>query len=264
LLTRNDGVAVPGTYDYDPTNFTATFTPSSSLLVGAAYVVRLNGITDLAGNLARSPSSTTGVETWSFTFLKGVVFGKAIVANSNVIFGSSVQVRSTVNGIPAETIVQLERKGEGGAWEFVTNAFVRNGAAVAYDSPISGTAYRFRFLGSSTSAPASSQAAAVSVLPVVRLSGERSYVRVRTRGAAVLIKGFVDPAGSAINLVRYRCTSTFSVCTRVATMSTIANDDGRATFNWVATKGYWAFKLVAPAAGGLTAGSSGLLRFRVP
>lgn len=263
-LTRSDGAAVPGTYAYNATKLTATFTPSSALIVGAAYVVRLDGVTDLAGNFVRSSATAAGVESWSFTYLRPVSITTAVASVPKVIFGSSVRLRSEVNGVPAGSMLQLERRVEGGAWEFVTSAFVRAGVVVAYDSPQSGYSYRFRFLGDSTSAPAASRVAAVAVLPVVRLSGERSYVRVRARGVTVALNGFADPAKATVSFVRYRCTSTYSSCTRVATTSAVTGDDGRATINWVATKGYWAFKLVAPAAGGLSTGSSGLLRIRVP
>lgn len=69
------GAAVPGTLSYDPGSFTATFTPSMPLGVGATFRADVRtGITDLAGN------ALAAARVWTFTSELGDTTPPAVVS----------------------------------------------------------------------------------------------------------------------------------------------------------------------------------------
>ena len=252
------GVRVDGDLSYDPIALTATFKPTASLTLGTTYAVDMVGARDVAGNTAASPGG------WSFTYLTGTSM-RAIISNANVMAGALVTLRGTSSGVPSGSRVAIDWRPRGGAgWTTVGSGSVRNGLIYATLTVETSGTYRFSYLGDATHAPSQSTSLAVTVKPDLQLSGAGGYVRKRTVGSVVTLRGYSNPSTLPMVFARYRCNSSFTSCTRVGGETVMADVDGRAAATWVATRGYWAFRLKTASTGEYAAASTELLKFRVP
>ena len=258
VVSDFSGSLIDGNVSYDSSRLTATFVPSDSLRLGTTYAVDLVGARDLAGNTALSPGG------WSFTYLSSTSVSAKISATSTR-FGQSLSVRGVANGVPDGSRVALEwRSLETSTWSPLGFAVVRRNAFYSQFTPSTKGEVRATFAGDSLLAPSVSKSITVTVRPNLQLSGASGYVRTPTLGATVTLRGFADPSTLPLLFARYRCNATFTSCVRVGGETVTADLDGRATITWVATKGYWAFRLKTASTSEYAAASTGLLKFRVP
>lgn len=252
------GSRIAGSVAYDEATNQATFTPSAPLELGKSYAVDIVGARDLAGNLALSPGG------WSFVYVLPTSI-RGTVSASSVNVGSTVKISSATKGIPTGARVSLEWRAAGSLeWQVVGNSIVRGNAATAIVSPSSSGAYRLVFAGDFTRAAAVSAVLKVAARPALNLSGAGGYVRVRSAGATVTLRALADPATLPLVFARYRCNATFTSCTRVGGVSVVAGPDGRVATTWVASKGYWGFRVKTAGTIDYAASSTPLLKFRVP
>jgi hypothetical protein len=84
-VTGPGGVAVAGTLSYDAVNFTATFTPTLSLIASTTYTATVtDGVTDLTG----TPLGTTGPPNpWTFTTAAAIVPPPIVIGPTISLFG---------------------------------------------------------------------------------------------------------------------------------------------------------------------------------
>ena len=258
VVTDFRGSRIAGSVVYDATTNVGTFTPSESLELGKSYAVDLVGARDLAGNLALSPGG------WSFVYVQPTSVRGSVSTNA-VKVGSTVKISGSTKGIPAGTRVSLEWRAAGSLeWRVVGNSVVRGDATAAIVSPISSGAYRMTYAGDFTRAASVSAQMKVTVRPALNLSGAGGYVRVRSAGATVTLRGLADPTTLPLVFARYRCNASFTSCVRVGGETVSAGPDGRATATWVASSGYWGFRLKTAGTVDFSASSTALLKFRVP
>jgi len=252
------GARIDGSFSYVAANQTAVFTPTLPLELGKSYAVDLVGATDLAGNRAASPGG------WTFTYLLSTSVKGSLSATS-ILAGGPLALRGTSSGVPTGSRVSIEWQPSGSStWVAAGMALVRAGAFYSSLTPESSGAYRATYVGDATRAPSTSKTLKVSVRPALQLSGAGGYVRVRRSGTSVALRGYADPQGLPLVFARYRCNASFTSCVRAGGETVFAGSDGRATSTWVATKGYWGFRLKTAATAAFEPASTSLLKFRVP
>ena len=256
-VTTFFGKGVPGLVTYNEATLSATFTPDESLELGGTYAVDLVGATDIAGNSALSPGG------WSFTYLSRTKLGIAASART-IAYGDVVKVSGTTSGIPSNDRVALEWSPNGSAtWSQAGSAFVRKGTWSVVVSPSANGRYRVVYQSAGTRAPATSAELPITVRPALSLSGAAGYVRSRSAGVTVSLRGLADPIGAQIVFARYRCNASFTSCVRDGGVTATLDESGRMVGTWVATKGYWGFRLKSAGSATQLGASTGLLKFSV-
>lgn len=256
VLTRGGG-AVDGTFTYDATTRTGRWTPTYPLDLGAPYAVQLGGVVDAAGN--RPVAS----DAWVLQYQ----LAAKIAVDATPVRTTYETLRTiigTLTNVPAGAVVYLEQQLPGGAWtEQATLYAPSSGPLRATFRPTQSASWRLRYDGDAAHRSAVSAAVSVKVTARLTLSGAGGYVRVRSAGATVQLRGTATPASSVLTLVRYRCNSLFTGCVVSARIPVVADSTGTVTYAWKATRGYWIWKLKSAAGAGLEAGTTGRLRFTV-
>ena len=227
ILVDVAGIRVPGVSMYDVAARTLQFTPSMNLRPGVTYLLQLNAPTDVAGNLAAltQPLEIRYVAPTRLTDMRTI---------DPIIYGSSTQLQARAIGISDGEVVLVESLDltQGvPTWEVAAEATVRGGYLRSSVAPSSTTRYRFHHLGDEGHRASTSQYVTVAVRPILTLNGT-GRIRSATRGSEYQITGEVQPGGMSVTMIRYRCTSTFSVCTRDGSVVVQPSDDGRVDYLW--------------------------------
>lgn len=264
IVLSRSGSVVAGTFAYDAATRTGTWTPTAPLVLGDPYAVQIGGVVDLAGN-----APAIG-EAWVLQYQRPT----RITVDATPVRTTYLSLRTIIGSfgnVPANSIVALDQRRAGGAWEEQAT-FTTVGA----QSPATGSAplratfrptesgeWRLRYDGDSGHRAAVSKSVSVKVSARLTLSGAGGYVRIRTAGATVQIRGTASPATSSLTLVRYRCNSSFTGCVVSARIAVTADANGAVAYAWKSTRGHWIWKLKSAAGSGLEAGTTGRLRFTV-
>jgi hypothetical protein len=98
IALSSGGSPVAGTTTYNAGNFTATFTPSASLVGGVAYTATVSSAADTSGNVMTPVS-------WSFTTTSGDTVAPIVVARTPLPGTVDVPLLSTVSVTFSEAIV---------------------------------------------------------------------------------------------------------------------------------------------------------------
>ena len=179
--------------------------------------------------------------------------------------GSTQVLRATSSGVPSGAPIELQRyvptSSGGNDWEWVrvATATVRGGSASLQFNPDGNAKYRVRYLGDAKRQAANSKPFSLAVSPDLRISGGGGIVRVRTSGQIVSVRGLTTPAELPVNLVRYRCNSSWSSCSVVDSVALVSGIDGSFMSQWTAARGYWGFRIRFAASEGLNSAESTLL-----
>lgn len=221
------GARVPGVNVYDSTARTLLFTPSVNLLPGVTYLFQLNTPTDVAGNLATllRPGEIQYVTPTRLANMRAI---------APIVYGSSAQLRARVIGISDGEVVFVESLNTAQdvpTWEVAAQTTVRRGYVQSSVAPSKTTRYRFRYMGDEGRQASASKYVTVGVRPILTLTGA-GLTRSATRGSEYQITGEVQPGGTSVTMIRYRCTSTFSVCTREGSVVLQPSGEGRVEYLW--------------------------------
>jgi hypothetical protein len=228
LVQARDGSLVPGEFTWDPLSLTGTFVPDQDLEPGAAYVVTVGPVTDLAGNRVAPVGSWIIVPVYPTRL--------TVEAMPRVLtFGQQTRVVVRAWGLPPGASIVLEIR-PGGASDFaVADQLVPEPgqtALIAY--PSASVEYRVRYPGSLTTA-ATEGTVRVLVRRAVALAGWSSTVANQAwAGRAVALVASVRPALPAVavsfHVERWDPTRhTYREVTAVARTSR----EGRAAWRWV-------------------------------
>ena len=255
VLSRS-GSIVPGKLTYDPSTRIGRWVATEALGLGEPYAVQLGGVVDLAGNAPASPAA------WLLQYQ----LSTAITVETTSITTTYLALRTmigTMRNVPVGATVLLEQRLPGGEWATVSNWVAGSVPLRVTYRPTQTAQWRLRYDGDSGRRVAVSNPVNVKVSAKLTLSGAGGYVRTRTSGATVQIRGTASPVSSGLTLVRYRCNSLFTGCTIAAQIPVVADELGQVSYAWNATRGYWIWKLKSTAGAGLEAGTTARLRFTV-
>ncbi len=231
------GVRVEGASSYDVSSRTGAFTPSRDLVAGSAYIVTVGPVRDIAGN------SLVGFGSWVVVPLQPTSL--SLSASSSVIAtGGSAVLVVRASGLDGADVILEARQGASD--QVVATGPYRPAAGVLEIGvePAMNTTYRVRFLGTPTTASASSGEVRVLVRRAVSIVGPApSVTRTSLSGKPVAITAMVAPksptAGLSFRLYRYDPARRAYVY--AGSFGRRTDADGRATFLWTPRAGryYW-------------------------
>jgi hypothetical protein len=257
LLQDASGTLIYGTYGWDPTTNTGSFTPGSTLVAGASYTVSLGSVVDEAGN------PLVPIGSWVIRPMVLPVVSLA-VSPSLAGIGSTAALTGRVS-IGVGTPVTIERSVGGGEWAPFVVVFPSPAGSFTTGAQIdANTAFRAALPATATSAAAVSPGVRILVRRRVSLAGVRvSATRQIAAGTRVALTAVVSPAGPSVRVTLsiYRYVEGRGYVLRAwATRATIG---GRCTFAWRPGLGSYDVRLTTASSPLFTNGISPEYRWAV-
>ena len=245
IVQSASGALVNGSYAYDPSSRTGTFTPATNLVAGSPHIVTVGDVRDVAGNRVASMGS------WSVIPL--IPTGLTAKPSASVITpGGSSRIDLTLSGAPLPAILEGESTTGDGAVTPLQPISVEDGTNSLGVSPAMNTTYRFVYPGTSTVARAESEAR-VLVRRLVSLVGRSSSTIARARvGAAVTLTAAISPvsSGVSVSFKLYRFDSARRAWVYAGSKGRTTNSNGRAVLAWTPTAAgsyYWRASVASTA-----------------
>jgi hypothetical protein len=237
------GQPVAGVYTYDASSRTGTFRPSADLSPGTVCLVTVGPVRDVAGNtIAPLPS-------WTVTSLQPTSLSIG-VSPDLVGAGSGVVVAGTAVGLDgAEIILEARQGASTGAVVLGLYKPVAGKLSVVL-VPAMNTWYRWRFVGTQTTAGAQSAEVRVLVRRQVSLVGVApTATRTVRAGTRVTLRAQVAPsgAGARLSFQLYRYDTAKRAYVQLRSFGRTADVNGRATLAWTPTAGRYYWRVVAPS-----------------
>lgn len=239
ILQNANGTILYGSYSYDASTNTGTFTPAVPLQPGATYVASLGSVTDLAGN------HVAPVGAWTFTAL----LAPSVTVKTSpavVVFGQEVAVTGAISPVVSGSLV-LESKDPGGT--FLPLLPLTTGATGGFTTRIKPTGnswLRVRYEGSSLSAATSSSEVRVLVRPGLSFRGVDPTVvqRVPALQSQTLVAVVAPSAPNVpLTLSIYRLSPSGAYV--LQTHVTRTSKGGRYTFHWTPGRGAYYVRLTS-------------------
>ena len=216
IVQSATGTLVAGRYAYDPVTRTGTFVPSLPLQPGAAYVVTVGGVTDVAGNRV-SP-----IDSWTVTPLAPVSL-EAKLQPTVVGRGGSASLDLTLAGAPLPAIVEISaRSGTSAEFLPLSGPLIVNGRLTTVVTPEMNTTYRIQYAGAFGVASAQVDLPLLVRRSVVLIGPKSATVSTARVGASVKLVTAVEPAASGVSvsfrLYRFdRSPSRVGLCRKLGT-----------------------------------------------
>lgn len=230
VVQASDGALVEGSYEYDPSSRTGTFTPAANLHAGALYVVTIGNVTDVAGNMVPSAGS------WTLTPLTPTSLTTA-ARPSVVTYGGSATIDLGLNGAPLPAILDAAISSAGGAFVPQPSVSMDDGRNSVLVTPLANTTYRFTYPGTPSVASAQGELRVI-VRRSVRMLGLDSGVVARaTVGRSVPLVAVAGPpdAHLAVSFKLYRFDRTRRQWLYAGSKGRSTDSGGNATLSWVPT-----------------------------
>lgn len=255
ILQDGQGTVVYGTYGYDPTTFTGSFTPAVSLQPGVPYVVSLGTVTDLAGNEVARPGS------WTITPLLAPTI--TIRSDTRVATrGAIVEITGRMAPILGGSLV-LEQAVGNGAFLPILPLAVDASGAFSWPAPVgANTSFRAHYSGSMTAAETFSPVARVLVRRSVAVLGlDAATTRRVPAFRRISLVAMVSPADPPVpvTLSIFRYVSGHGYVRQAAVTRTTVT--GRYTFSWTPGRGSYYIRLTTPSTPAFANGVSGAYRW---
>ena len=221
------GARVPVSSVYDSTTRTLRLTPTVNLKAGTTYLFQVDTATDVAGNRVQLEESR------EIRYVATTRFANMSAAPT-VRFGSSAQLRADLIGVRDGESVLVESLNstlEPPTWETIGVTTVSGGAVRASVAPSVTARYRFHYLGDAGHRASASTFVTIGVRPELTLNGT-GQMRSTSRASTYRISGQVQPGELTVTLIRYRCTASYSTCTRDGSVQVEPTDDGVVEYLW--------------------------------
>jgi hypothetical protein len=237
IVQAANGQRVEGAFTYDEASDTGTFVPSADLLPGTPYVVTIGQVRDLAGNV------TAPLTSWTVTPKQPTSI--AISVSPQIVpTGSAVVISGVTTGLDGEVIALAIRPG---ASTVATDngPFVPQAGRISVSLvPVMNTSYRWRYLGSPTSAATESHELRVLVRRGVSLVGvSPSSTRTVAALTKVSLVAQVTPAGpgAKLSFQLFRYDSARRAYVYGGSFGRTTDSAGTARVNWTPPAGrfYW-------------------------
>lgn len=260
-LEDSEGGQVFGRFLYDSKARIGTYLPRD-LVPGTDYFLRADEATDEAGN-------PVVFDAQQFTYMQPTSITPS--QNAYKVFGpSDLALSFKVNSIPAGANVAVEKKSvmEDGSfyWETV-GMLTLNGQRTVYAAPLVApetATYSLHYLGSVGILGSRSGPITVIVAPKLsRVGGSALVVKAR-EGMSKLLKFQSDRDLPGAYFEGAQCSSTFQSCRIVVRVPAgEPTEAGVFETTWKARKGYWRWRLIAPATPQYPVTAGPTLRFLV-
>ena len=246
IVQSATGTLVGGQYAYDPVRWTGTFVPSLPLQAGAAYVVTVGGVTDVAGNRV-SP-----IDSWTVTPL-ALVSLEAKLQPTVVGRGGSASLDLTLAGAPLPAIVEISARS-GVSVEFLplSGPLIVNGRLATVVTPEMNTTYRIRYAGAFGVASAQADLPLLVRRSAVLIGPKSASVATARVGASVKLVAAIEPAapGISVSFRLYRYVPASRAWVYSGSWGRSTDAAGRATYPWkptAASSYYWRVSVVSTA-----------------
>jgi hypothetical protein len=241
VVQAANGSPVSGTYTYDATSWTGSFTPTEDLAAGQAYVVTVGGVVDLAGNVV-SP-----IPSWTVTPLRPTSL--VLSRSARVILpGASVTLTATTPGLDTSAVF-LQAFVPGAAAPVQSGPYtVVDGSVSATVTPATNTGYQFLYPGSRTEAATTSNQVRVIVRRLVSLVGVPAGVTQPTRaGRPIVLTAQVAPAGmpARLSFQMYRFVAARRAWVYAGSFGRTTDAAGRASVTWTPAAGRWYWRVAS-------------------
>ena len=237
ILQDSTGTILYGSYAYDASTFTGTFTPAVPLQPGSVYVASVGTVTDIAGNRVAPTGS------WTFT----PMLSPTMTLGSNlrvVAAGDPVRLSGSIAPLIGGPLVLEDAVGSADFMPVVPLGIGPDGT-FSWTLPVaSNTRFRVDYLGTLVSAQAYSPVVRVLVRRSVVLAGldpaATRRVRALTRQTLTAVVSPADPpVPVTLSIYRYVSGRGYVLVTAV-TRTTVA---GRYTFSWTPGRGRYYVRL---------------------
>lgn len=259
ILQDASSTVIYGTYAWDSSSGTGTFTAGSDLQVGATYVVSLGPVVDLAGN-PLAPLGSWTVRPLAAPRISLAATPRVATRGATVMLHGSVD--SAVGGA-----FTLERLTGDGTWDAVEPVLPDSAGAFESKQVVSRNAsFRVVYSGNDVSAATTSPGVRILVRRSVVATGPGPAVvrsaAVGQRVSVAAVLGPTEPAAQiTLTLSRY---DTVRKAYRVVSRLTQTSSAGRATFAWRSSSpGRYLVRLTTPATDAYASAQSGSYRWIV-
>lgn len=241
VVQAANGAPVLGTYTYDATSWTGSFTPAVDLAAGQPYVVTVGSVMDLAGNVV-SP-----IPSWTVTPLRPTSL--VLSRSARVILpGASVTLTATTPGLETSAVF-LQALLAGETTPVQSGPFtVSNGSVSTTVTPAMNTGYQFLYPGSRTDASTTSNQVRVIVRRLVSLVGVSAGVTQSAKaGRPILLTAQVEPAGlpARLSFQLYRYLAVRRAWVYAGSFGRTTDAAGRSTVTWTPAAGRWYWRVVS-------------------
>ncbi len=237
VVQAANGAPVSGTYAYDATSWTGSFTPAADLAAGQPYVVTVGSVVDLAGNVV-SP-----IPSWTVTPLRPASL--SLTGSARVVLpGASVTLTATTPGLDTSAVF-LQTLVPGATTPAQSGPFtVASGTVSTTVAPVVNSWYQFLYPGSRTDASTTSNQVRVIVRRLVSLVGvPASVTQSAAAGRPVTLTAQVSPVGTPAHLSfqLYRYVAARRAWIYAGSLGRTTDAQGQATVRWtpVAGRYYW-------------------------
>jgi hypothetical protein len=226
IVQAANGSLVPGSYAYDPTTRTGTFTPTINLVAGSPFVVTVGNVRDVAGN----PVVPMG--SWSVTPVLPTTL-RAVSQPVVLLPGGSSRIDLELIGAPLPA--QVDGVGATVLGDVPLQPIsVEDGTNSLTVAPGMNTTYRFSYAGSSSVAAAQVEAR-VLVRRLVSLVGRDSSTTATGRvGTPIVLTAAISPAtsGVSVSFRLYRFDSRRRAWVYAGSKGRSTETNGRARLTW--------------------------------
>ncbi|MGC8635283.1 MAG: Ig-like domain-containing protein [Candidatus Limnocylindrales bacterium] len=241
VVQAANGSPVSGTYAYDASSWTGSFTPAVDLAAGQPYVVTVGGVTDLAGNVVAP------IPSWTVTPLRPTSL--VLSRSARVILpGASVTLTATTPGLDTSAVF-LQTLLPGAASPAQSGPFtVVDGSVSTTVSPQMNTGYQFLYPGSRTDASTTSNQVRVIVRRLVSLVGvPAAGTQSAKAGRPITLTAQVEPVGSVARLSfqRYRYDAVHRRWVYAGSFGRTTDAAGEASVTWTPTAGRWYWRVAS-------------------
>jgi hypothetical protein len=259
VVQAANGQRVDGAYTFDAASNTGTFLPGFDLSAGMPYVVTIGQVRDLAGNAAQPLSS------WTVTPLRPSSLSIS-ASQSLVQAGSNVVITGASTGLDGEGVLFSVRQGGSTTSTEIGPLAPSTGRLSVLQTPTMTTWYRWRYPGSTTTAPAESPEFRVLVRRQVELVGVSPDVtRTGLAGSVIRLVAQVLPAGGGARLSfrRYRYDAIRRAYVYSGSFGRTTDAQGRASLTWTAPSGRWYWRVAVLSSPEFANNISGVYRWSI-
>jgi hypothetical protein len=245
IVQSATGNLVAGGFAYDVVGRTGTFVPSAALQPGAAYVVTVGDVKDIAGNRV-SFSGSWAITPLSPTSLTASADPKVIV------HGQSTRIGVALSGAPLPATLDVLSSTSSGQYVPLTAIPAEGGSTTLAVRPASNTTYRFRYAGAFGVAPDTVDVP-VLVRRSISLVGRNSSVVSSSKvGTPVRLTATLGPAtpGVSVSFRLYRFDAARRAWAYAGSHGRTTDGAGRASLTWTplsAGSYYWRASVVPTA-----------------
>ena len=236
IVQSATGAQVGGVYAYDPAARLGSFIPSVGLEPGAAYIVTVGNVADLAGNRV-GPLGSWSVIPLAPTSLLATAVPKVVTR------GGSARLDLILGDAPLPAVIELSTAPSGSAvYVPLTEITTEDGSASLAVEPAQNTTYRLRYGGAGGVAPSQVDVPVLVRRSIVLAGRSSSTVSSARVGASVNIVAAIGPAaaGVPVSFRIYQFDSARRTWVYAGSRGRNTGANGRTSFTWVpSSSGSW-------------------------